>query len=356
MFSTIRERLPILKISADEWVQRMMSWHFSEETGCPFWLRKRETLAFDPLKDVRSLADLDKFGLFDKRELQTANVNDLAPRGFRNQPRRVFETAGTSGWPCRVVDVTTGRYNRIIYHAMLEARGLASGDAVAMVPSGPHAYGNFVAELVAMWGGNAHFIDFDPRWFKHLIRQSLDTDEYKNHLVNQTLVLLETQHPALLFTTSRLLLALAAKLSRPFAEFGLRAVCTGGTSCSGEEVRYLHEAYLAGVTWIDTYGNTLMGHALQGEANGKNSFRAYYLPPPLGFIRVVNPGDWKQETRYGERGRVLIRTLLEDLFIPMLLERDSAVRVGTHPWFPWDGVADIQIYRDSPDEIVEGIY
>lgn len=356
MFSTIRERLPILKLNTDEWVQRIMSWHFSEETGSPFWLGKRKALAFDPLKDVRTLDDLDKFGLFDKRELQTVNVNDLVPRGFRNQPRRTFETAGTSGMPCRVVDVTTGKYNCIIYHAMLEARGFTEGDAVAMVPSGPHAYGSFVAGLLGMWNGNAHFIDFDPRWFKYLIRESLDTDGYKDHLVNQTLVLLETQRPALLFTTSRLLLALAARVRRPFAEFGLRAVCTGGTSCSTEEVRYLNETYLAGVTWIDTYGNTLMGHALQGDPHSKNSTRAYYLPPPLGFISVVDPGDWKREVGRGERGRVLIRTLLEDLFIPMLLERDSAVRVGPHPWFPWEGVADIQIYRDSHNEIVEGVY
>ena len=35
-------------------------------------------------------------------------------------------------------------------------------------------------------------------------------------------------------------------------------------------------------------------------------------------------------------------TLLEDLFLPNLLERDSAVRVGPHPWFPWEGVSDVQ--------------
>ena len=334
-----------------------MSWHFSEQTGSEFWLRKKAAMNFDPLKDVRTVTDLDKFGLFDKSELQTVNVNELTPRGFGNKPRRVFETAGTSGSPCRVVDVTTGKINRIIYHAMLDARGLAEGDALAMVPSGPHAYGNFVARLLDIWGGNAHFIDFDPRWFKHLSRHSIDTLPYMDHLLNQALLLLQTQTPALLFTTSRLLLALAPRVRRPFAELGLKAVCTGGTSCSAEEVRYLKEEYLKGVSWIDTYGNTLMGHALQGDAHSESPIRAYYLPPPLGFIQVVDPDNWRKEVGRGERGRVLIRTLLEDLFIPNLLERDSAVRVSEHPWFPWEGVADIQIYREvGADDIVEGVY
>lgn len=72
---------------------------------------------------------------------------------------------------------------------------------------------------------------------------------------------------------------------------------------------------------------------------------------------MVDSRDWRREVAAGERGRVLIVTLLEDLFIPNLLERDSAVRVGPHPWFPWEGVSSVALYEDSAAGApTEGIY
>jgi phenylacetate-coenzyme A ligase PaaK-like adenylate-forming protein len=176
--------------------------------------------------------------------------------------------------------------------------------------------------------------------------------------VQQTQRLLRSQRPHLLFTTSKLLLALAATLEAPLAEFGVRAVCTGGTSCTAEEARFVRGSSLGdGVQWIDTYGNTLMGHALQGDAWDGWPRRANYLLPPQAYIRVVDPMDWRRHVDYGQRGRVLVITLLEDLFVPNLLERDSAIRVRPHPWFPWDGVSDVALYTGPGGEPqTEGVY
>ena len=58
----------------------------------------------------------------------------------------------------------------------------------------------------------------------------------------------------------------------------------------------------------------------------------------------------------GQRGRVLLVTLLEDLFLPNVLERDSAVRTGPHPWFPWDGVTDVQPFTLDEETATEGVY
>lgn len=289
--------------------------------------------------------------------MREAAAGDLVPRGFAGRSCRVFETGGTTGRPCRVVDVTTGQYNVTIYATMLEARGLASGDGVAMTPSGPHAYGTFVARLVDRWGGRASFIDFDPRWVKRLIRRGEPARPYFEHLIQQALRLLETQRPSLLFTTSKLLVEMSLALPKPLSEYGVRAVCTGGTSSSLEEIRYLREHHLDGVEWIDTYGNTLMGHALQADAEDGGPHRAYYLPPPLGFIRVVDAKDWRRQVGLGERGQVLLITLLEDLFIPNLLERDSAIRTGPHEWSPWEGVsAIVPLWADASEETTEGVY
>jgi phenylacetate-coenzyme A ligase PaaK-like adenylate-forming protein len=357
LLDRLRETVPALAVDADTWVRRMMRWHFSEETGSPFWLRRRAALGFDPLRDVAGLADLDRFGLFDKPALRTAPAADLVPRGFAHRPRRIFETGGTTGRPCRVADVTTGEINVRVYRAMLELRGLAGGDALAMTPSGPHAYGAFVARLADSWAGNTLAVDFDPRWVKRLLRAGQPVEPYVEHLIEQTVELLDLHRPRLLFTTSKLLLELAPALPRPLAAYGVRGVCTGGTSCTAEETRYLEENHLQGVQWIDTYGNTLMGHALQGDPWAGCARRAYYLPPPLGFIRLVDAADWRQPVAMGERGRVLLVTLLEDLFLPNLLERDSAVRTGPHPWFPWEGVRDVQPYAAAGEAAAtEGVY
>lgn len=354
LMETMRERVPQLRYSLDEWTLRMMRWHFDEETGSPFWLARRRRLPFDPLKDIKDFASLRLFGVFDKEELRAARVRDLLPQGFAGRPFRVVETGGTTGRPCRIVDVTRGPNDVAMYRAMLEARGLAGGDIVAMTPSGPHAYGHFVKLLGDSWGGATFFIDFDPRWVKALLRGGRDSEPYLDHLIEQTRVLLEEERPSLLFTTSKLLLSLAPALPKPLREYGVRAVCTGGTSCTPEEAYYLRGEYLDDVTWIDTYGNTLMGHALQGDApDGRHS---YHLPPPLGFIRVVDPWDVWQEVDTGKRGRVMITTLLEDLFLPNLLERDVATRTGPHPWFPWDGVTQVGPYVEAESDLTEGVY
>jgi acyl-coenzyme A synthetase/AMP-(fatty) acid ligase len=354
----MRERVPEMRESLDAWTVRMMHWHFSEATGSPFWLARRADLPFDPLRDITDYASLRAFGLFDTAELRTARVRDLLPRGFAGRPFRVVETGGSSGAPCRVVDVVRATLDVEMYRVMLEARGLLGGDVLAMTPSGPHAYGHFVKRLADSWAGAAFAIDFDPRWVKARLRAGADADDYVDHLVAQTRAVLEAEEPALLFTTSQLLLALAPALPEPLAHYGVRAVCTGGTMCSAEEARYLRREYLAGVAWIDTYGNTLMGHALQGDPAEDGAPHTYHLPPPFAAIDVVDPADpWRPVPR-GERGRVRVTTLLEDLFLPNLLERDTAVREGPHPWFPWEGVSRIGHYADDDagTETTQGVY
>ncbi|MFI9721893.1 hypothetical protein ACIHFE_19905 [Streptomyces sp. NPDC052396] len=354
----LRRRVPELGVGLDEWTRRMMRWHFSPGTGSPFWVSRRSSLGFDPIGDINGFADLALFGLFDKEELRAASARDLLPRGYRDRPFRVFETGGTTGRPCRIVNVSRLSYDVEIYRTVLEARGVAGGDVLAMTPGGPHAYGHFVEGLADSWRGAVFAIDFDPRWVKAEIRAKGGADAYTGHLVAQTETLLAAERPTLLFTTAQLLLALAMRLPRPLSDYGLRAVCTGGTSCTPAEAQYLREEQLAGVQWIDTYGNTLVGHALQADAPDGGA-HSYHLPPPFAVLKVVDPDDPWREVAVGERGRVRATTLLEDLFLPNLLERDSAVRTGPHPWFPWEGVAAVRPWRAVGEETadaVEGVY
>ncbi|CAM5431338.1 hypothetical protein SALBM135S_03626 [Streptomyces alboniger] len=120
----LRERVPQLGVGLDTWTRRMMRWHFEPETASPFWAARRATLGFDPLKDVDGFAALELFGLFDKAELRAARARDLRPRGYRDRPFRVFETGGTTGPPCRIVNVTRLAYDVEIYRTVLETRGV----------------------------------------------------------------------------------------------------------------------------------------------------------------------------------------------------------------------------------------
>jgi hypothetical protein len=58
---------PILDLPFDvrpdpeEYVRAAMDWHFSPETGSPFWLKRAKSLDFDPRTDVKSFADLRLF-------------------------------------------------------------------------------------------------------------------------------------------------------------------------------------------------------------------------------------------------------------------------------------------------------
>jgi hypothetical protein len=68
----------------DEFIQAAMQWHFGEDTGSPYWLRRARTLEFDPRSDVKTFEDL---ALFPNtvNELRDVPVEDLIPRGYRGR-------------------------------------------------------------------------------------------------------------------------------------------------------------------------------------------------------------------------------------------------------------------------------
>ncbi len=49
------------RTTLDAHVRDIIQWHFSPETGCPFWLQWAEKAGWDPRKEVKQYEDLDKF-------------------------------------------------------------------------------------------------------------------------------------------------------------------------------------------------------------------------------------------------------------------------------------------------------
>jgi len=68
------------------YLRAAIAWHFSAETGSPYWLRTASALEFDPLTDVRTFADLR---LFPNRvnDLRDVPANDLIPRATGRRRR-----------------------------------------------------------------------------------------------------------------------------------------------------------------------------------------------------------------------------------------------------------------------------
>ena len=176
------------------------------------------------------------------------------------------------------------------------------------------------------------------------------------HVVDQALVILKNRKVDALFTTPKLLEALADEISLPDA--GIKGVFCGGTEMSPQTVRFLVEEVLENrATLVPTYGNTLMGLAAHRPLTPDDDYSiTYHAPQPRAVLRVTNPDDSQALVPYGEWGRVELTTLTKELFLPRFLERDEAIRRSPCAAYPWDGVGDVRPFGKSEQKIVEGVY
>ena len=89
-----RPRCPILRR-----VRR--TWHFSEETGTPYWLEYARERGLDVVGKVRSFDDLiATFDHFDGDKLLRFEPHErFIPKAYEGKPYQIFETGGTTGMP-----------------------------------------------------------------------------------------------------------------------------------------------------------------------------------------------------------------------------------------------------------------
>ena len=48
----------------DNRLAEILSWHFSEATGCPFWLDWMSKAGWDPREEIKSFDDIHRFDHF----------------------------------------------------------------------------------------------------------------------------------------------------------------------------------------------------------------------------------------------------------------------------------------------------
>src|SRR6516165_816299 len=346
-------RIEDAKAQLDAHVREIIEWHFSPETGCPFWLEFASKLQWSPTREISCFGDLRKFPPFQDEWLRGGPVRRWVPKGVAGRPVYVFETGGTTGVPKSRVAIEDFRVDYEMFSETLPDEYFPRGANWLMLgPSGPRRLRLAVEHLCQYRGGICFCVDLDPRWVIKLIERgrTQELELYKAHVVEQAVTILNAGHDIrCMFTTPKLLEALALRLESmgtTIRKAGITGIFSGGTEFTPQWNRFAHEELLDGAYMTPTYGNTLMGLAASAPSGPANGYKiAYYPPQPRAVVEVVDFDDQNRLVGYGQTGRVKLTTLTREFFMPGFLERDEGER--ERPWgrYPWYGLRGVRRYR-----------
>lgn len=344
----------------DAHVREMVKWHFSPETGSPFWLDWARRAGWSPAEEITCFADLMRFDHFQDQWLRDLDPHQFVPAAQRDQPFNIFETGGTTGMPKQRVGWNDYKIDYEEFSDRYDDDVFPRGKDWLMVgPTGPRRLRLAIEHLANHRGGSCYFVDLDPRWVKKLITQG-EFDQarrYQQHVIDQAVVILRhRKNIANLFTTPKLLESLGERISIPDA--GVVGAFCGGTTMTPQYTRFICEEVLENKTlFVPTYGNTLMGLACSQPNFAEHGYSiTYHAPQPRAVLRVVDPQQTTRTVDYDQWGRIELTTLTREFFMPRFLERDQAIRRQPCEMFPWDGVAEVRPFGAQKDKIVEGVY
>ena len=343
----------------DQRVREIVDWHFSDQSGCQFWLNFKAGLDFDPRKEIGGFADLKVLGHFEDEWLRGGPVRRWVPKGYEGRPFSVFETGGSTGLPKSRINFDDFRRDYELFSETLSDETFPRGSDWLMVgPTGPRRLRLAIETLAQVRGGTAFFLDLDPRWVNKLIKRGKhnELELYKDHVIEQALKILRAHDSVkCVFTTPKLLEALCEKVS--LVKLGIRGIFCGGTEMNTQFHRFAREELVPGIDFVPTYGNTLMGLACHKPYQDDGDYTITYYPPaPRAVFEIVDPDDLDQTVDYGETGRVLLTTLTKEFFMPRFAERDEGERAQPSELYPWDGVSNLRLFRRFEEDVVVGVY
>jgi phenylacetate-coenzyme A ligase PaaK-like adenylate-forming protein len=345
---------------ADAYLQAAIAWHFGPDTGSPFWLRIAEHLDFDPLADVRTLADLTRFPNVSD-ELRSVAVEDLIPRGYGTPAPvpRIYESGGTTGAPKRTAQLPDWVEQVIRWQVEdFTAGGFVAGSGLlALMPGGPHGVGHFDRAVAERLGSSMHAVDLDPRWAKKLVARGA-TDElaaYVEHVVEQARCVLQTQTVTNLHTTPPLLESLARDDALvDLINDKIRYLLLSGAHVDLDTLDVLRDIFPEAALAI-AYGSTMI--LSQAATRVVDDGTAVFDPrEPYVTFWVVDPATGER-VPCGERGQLVMNHVSKGMFLPNNLERDTALRVPGPPASVGDSVSDVAPVAEFDGErVVEGVY
>jgi phenylacetate-coenzyme A ligase PaaK-like adenylate-forming protein len=343
----------------DAHVREIVQWHFSPETGTPFWLDWAKKAGWNPATEVKCFADLLRFPHFQDEWLRDLPNEAWVPRKYQGRPFNIFETGGTTGMPKQRIGWDDYKVDYSEFSEKLRDEHFPRNHYWLMVgPTGPRRLRLAVEHLANVRGSSCYFVDLDPRWVKKVIsnKQFDQARAYMDHVVDQAVTILKHRKISGMFTTPKLLEALGEKIN--LWDAGIRGVFCGGTTMAPQYTRFIVEEVLENrIGFYPTYGNTLMGLAASVPLRPEDNYSiTYYAPQPRAVLRIVHPDKTEQVKNYGEWGRVELTTLTKEFFMPRFLERDEAIRREPRAPYAWDGVAEVRPFGAMEKNIVEGVY
>ena len=359
MSNDLNEKVARSKERLDAHVREIVQWHFSPETGCPFWLDFAKELNFDPRDKIGGYEDLKLLGHFQDSWLRHEPVRRWVPKAFQDKPVSVFETGGSTGIPKYRINIEDFRIDYSMFSETLSEEAFPRGvDWLMLGPTGPRRLRLAIEHLAQVRGGICFHVDLDPRWVTKLIREGKHQDmvAYKNHVIDQALIILKAHaNVKCIFTTPKLLEGLCEKIS--LNKMGITGIFCGGTEMNAQFHRFAREELIPGIEFVPTYGNTLMGLACHKPFDPADNYEITYYPPhPRALFELVDPDEPDRAVAYGETGRVLLTTLTKEFFVPRFQERDQGVRAEPIDLYPWDGVRNLGMFTRFEESVVVGVY
>ncbi|MEX5634506.1 phenazine antibiotic biosynthesis protein [Parafrankia sp. FMc2] len=351
---------------SDEFIREAMAWHFSPETGSPFWLERARALDFDPVVDVRTMADL---AMFDNvvDDLRAVPLESLVPLGYSASGTsgvrpEVGESGGTTGEPKRVFtfpDVKkqswTWYWSRLAEHGVGVDRNW-----LGVVPAGPHMVGILARDTAAHFGAIYFTVDLDPRWAKRCAARGAvdELRSYVEHLVDQIEWILRSQDIGLIAITPPLLEAVCQRDHLvDLINEKVSTITWSGASMDHDTREMLRTDVFPGVDLIGIFGSAMIFCGIPERPGGRSDEPAVFDPPsPFSSFSVVDP-ETRQPVPYGERGQLLTHHITRNLFLPNNLERDTAVRHPHGLGHSGDSISEVAPVQEFGDvRVIEGVY
>lgn len=346
----------------EAYLRAAIAWHFGDDTGSPFWLRAARDLAFDPMTDVKTFADLRLFPNL-VNELRSVAVEDLIPRGYRAQQSatplpQIFDSGGTTGAPKRTVQMPDWVAQVVEWQTEdFATGGFVRGQGfLCLMPSGPHGVGYFSRLVSQRLGAIFHAIDIDPRWVKKLAARAATADvaAYVDHVVEQAVFVLQTQHVANLHTTPPLLAAMARDdRVVDLVNDKIRYLLLSGAHVDADTLDLLRGIFPA-TTITMAFGSTMV----LSQAVTRTVDDAFIFDPrtPYVVFWVVDP-DTGERVPYGQPGQVVMNHISKGMFIPNNLERDLAIRMPGPAGELSDSVSEVRpVPTFEGEAVIEGVY
>lgn len=315
--------------------EHVLNLHLHPTDGSPFWIERAQSRGLYRGGD-RTIDDLAALGTVTIEDLRRRPLMDYVPRALQSAPERLLiaQTGGTTGggtWTAYRNDEFREAFIDPFVAIASELNFPRRAGWLFVGPTGPHVIGMVVPHLARAFESATPFmVDFDPRWVKKLGEGSFARQRYLQHVIEQSMAIINSQDVSVLFTTPPVLRALAGSMTAR-QRAGIRAVHYGGLPVSPREMQEFQSELFSNAIHLSGYGNTLFGCALELEITAGREID-YFPHGNRLLLEVVDQSGAPLEV--GGTGRVRFWRFDETNMILGLLERDMAELIACPPDAP----------------------